>query len=805
MPGALKTVFLFALIWGAALSATAQKIITGTIRDARTEETLPAANISVAGTYRGTISNANGRYSLTIPDSLLPAEVRVRFIGYQKQSRRITSRTSAEQNFVLEPSVTEMQEITVTNEDPGMRIMREVIRRKQQWRKKLQTYTARAYTRQALSSDTSIVSITESASQIYWDEQQGHREVLKSRRQTANIEASGNFAGVSYLPNLYDDNIDIAGFDMVGITHPDALDYYRFKLIGQTSLDGQTLYKIRVIPDRNLQPLFKGTAHVLDGAYALLEVDLQPNETVTFPPPVKSFGMSYRQQFNNYGQEFWLPADMRIRGVVKIAMIGLSFPRINFKQTSRITDYRVNVALPDSLYKQEDTFTIDSTSVDSDSLIARQVSTVPLSKAEEQAYATLDSTATLEKAFKPSGFLARFVDDDEEEDAESDTSDSGHRFNPLQNIPGSIRPDARFNRVDELFAGLKYRISPIPRLRLRADGGYSTGYDEWSYGGGLSYRWLSTGGIRSSLGVDYSAQTSTRYSSHIYKPYFTIIPNLLGDKGYFDYYRSEGFRLFSKWRIPGEELSLKVGFNSNDHRSLPTTTAYDLLGRKNNYRYNPAINEGRMNTIDLVTGYNLNEAYNFGVTGQKYIHFEVEHSSGALGSDFDFTRYETRLAWSFPTFYKRRFLPNTLNVGLKAGTFSGELPYQKMGIVDGAIGPLGPYGILRALRGRPYEGEQYLALHAEHDFRTIPFEIIGLQPLVERDIGFILFAGAARTWGPSALPPQTADSYKVHNTQATHLEVGASLNKILGLFRIDFATRIDRPAFLINIGVGRLF
>src|SRR5699024_8315333 len=315
-------------------------------------------------------------------------------------------------------------------------------------------------------SDTSIVSITESASQIYWDEQQGHREVLKSRRQTANIEASGNFAGVSYLPNLYDDNIDIAGFDMVVITHPDALDYYRFKLIGQTSLDGQTLYKIRVIPDRNLQPLFKGTAHVLDGAYALLEVDLQPNETVTFPPPVKSFGMSYRQQFNNYGQEFWLPADMRIRGKVKIAIVGLSFPRINFKQISRITDYRVNVALPDSLYKQEDTFTIDSTSVDSDSLIARQVSTVPLSQAEEQAYATLDSTATLEKAFKPSGFLARFVDDDEEEDAESDTSDSDHRFNPLQNIPGSIRPDARFNRVDELFAGLKYRISPIPRLRL---------------------------------------------------------------------------------------------------------------------------------------------------------------------------------------------------------------------------------------------------------------------------------------------------------------------------------------------------
>ena len=106
------------------------------------------------------------------------------------------------------------------------------------------------------------------------------------------------------------------------------------------------------------------------------------------------------------------------------------------------------------------------------------------------------------------------------------------------------------------------------------------------------------------------------------------------------------------------------------------------------------------------------------------------------------------LSWVFSTFYKRRLLPNTLDVGVKAGTFSGDLPYQKTGIVDGALGLISPYGILRAARGHPYEGEQYIALHAEHNFRTIPFELIGLQPLVERDIGLILFGGAVRTWGP---------------------------------------------------------
>lgn len=808
---------LLLLLWLMASPGFAQnqKVIRGTVTDARTGETLPSANISVDDTYRGTISNEDGRYTLGIPDSLLPAGLTVRYIGYQTLSRVIDEDTPGRQDFALQPSVTQLDEIVVTDENPAVRIMREVIRRKQQWRQELNTYEAEAYTRQSLANDTSIVSITESTSRIYWDKERGHREVLTSKRQTANIQAGENFAGVSYLPNLYDDNVDIAGFNVMSVTHPDALDYYDFRLRDQTSRDGQTVYEIEVIPARKLQPLFRGTVFVLDEEYALLEVDLKPNEVVRFPRPVQSFSTTYRQQFNNFGQDFWLPIDMRITGDVKVSMVGLDFPLIRFRQLSRVTNYRINPSLPDSLYEQDEIVEIDSASAyASDSLMARQAPAVPLSEEEEEAYATLDSTATLEKAFRPSGFLARFVDEDEDTDEdenegegedEGEDSGSGSGFRPLRHVPGRLTPTARFNRVDEVFAGLKYRYQPVDRLTVRGSGGYSTGYEEWSYGSGVSLHWLDSRAMDATLGGEYRARTAPRYTSHIYNPYFTIIPNLLGNDGYFDYYRPEGFRAFSRWSHSPRDLSLEVGYNSEDHRSLPTTTAYDLRGKSDNYRYNPAIDEGRMHTVDVVAGYNLDESYNFGVTGRKYVRFEIEHSSGALGSDFDFTRYETRLSWFFPTFYQRRLLPNTLDVGFKAGTFSGDLPYQKMGIVDGAVGLLSPYGILRAARGRPYEGEQYVALHAEHNFRTIPFEAIGLQPLVERNIGLILFGGAARTWGPREIPPQSSELYTPRGTDGIHWEAGASLNGILGLFRLDFAARIDRPAFLVNIGVARLF
>ncbi len=779
-------------------SAQAQKTISGTVTDAQTEETLPSANILIKDTYRGTITNSNGNFSFTIPESLLPATLLIRYIGYETQQLTITKNSSAKHNISLKPSVTKMQEIVVTDEDPGMRIMREVIKRKQQWRKQLETYRAEAYTRQSLSNDTAIVSITESVSEVFWDKQRGHREVQKSKRQTANIEAASNFAGVSYLPNFYDDNIEIAEFNLVGITHPDALDYYDFKLVDQTSLDNQTVYEIEVTPARKLQPLFKGTAYVLADEYALLEVDLVPNDVLTFPAPIKSFETSYEQQFNNFGQDFWLPVDVRIGGDIKIKMVGLDFPMIKFKQLSRITNYRVNTSLPDSLYKKEDRFSVDSTTFQSDSLIAQQVNTVPLSSEEELAYATLDSTATLEKAFKPSGFLAKFIDDEKGEENESNPG----FLSFLDEVPGNITPDGRYNRVDQAFVGLRYSIDATDWLNIRSYGGYSSGYRKWNYGGGLTIEWLQQNWASAVIGGNYRAGTETRYYSHIYNPYYTTIPNLLGHQGYFDYYRSEGFRIFSGWDFP-HNLSLEMGFNHENHTSLPTTTAYDILGNSN-FLLNPSIPEGTMKSLDITAGYNIDEGYNFGVTTQKKIQLSIEHSSDALGSDFKFTRYTGFLSWSFPTFYQRRFLANTLDFNIKGGTYSGDLPPQKWGIIDGTIGSTAPYGVMKTIRNRPYQGQQYLSMTAEHNFRTIPFELLGLRPLVNNNIGFIVFAGTAKTWvKDSFLINQPG--YTARVTNGVHWEAGASLNGILDLFRVDFATRLDEPAFLVNISIARLF
>ncbi|MCB0302911.1 MAG: carboxypeptidase-like regulatory domain-containing protein, partial [Calditrichaeota bacterium] len=208
-----------------------QHTIRGTVRDGESGTTLAAANIQIDGTFSGTITNDNGGYILDLPE--LPATLTVSYIGYATRSVRVTAQTGEMLDISLTPVLYELSPILVTDEDPAVNIMRKVIEKKREWRARLNTYIADAYTRQLLENDSGIVSISESVSEAFWDREKGSREVIKSKRQTENLSSENNFAAASYIANFYDDDIEIQGFRVIGPTHPDALKHYDFKLVGR--------------------------------------------------------------------------------------------------------------------------------------------------------------------------------------------------------------------------------------------------------------------------------------------------------------------------------------------------------------------------------------------------------------------------------------------------------------------------------------------------------------------------------------------------------------------------------------------
>jgi hypothetical protein len=197
----------------------------------------------------------------------------------------------------------------------------------------------------------------------------------------------------------------------------------------------------------------------------------------------------------------------------------------------------------------------------------------------------------------------------------------------------------------------------------------------------------------------------------------------------------------------------------------------------------------------------------FGAVGAKDFLVSIEHSATFLGSSWDYTRFKIDIYRRFETFFQRRFFPNTLDMRLNAGTYIGDLPIQKNEVLDVALGGFTPFGAFRAKRFIPYEGASYIALNAEHNFKSVPFEMLGWRQATKTGLSIIAFGGIGKTW----VKQQQEDiftakyGYGPTVTDDWHMEAGLSLSNIFSILRADVAYRIDHPGFYLGFNVARFF
>lgn len=148
-------------------------------------------------------------------------------------------------------------------------------------------------------------------------------------------------------------------------------------------------------------------------------------------------------------------------------------------------------------------------------------------------------------------------------------------------------------------------------------------------------------------------------------------------------------------------------------------------------------------------------------------------------------------------------MPNMLDITVVGGFSTGQLPVQRFGHIDASLEWRHVPGSFRTLHANPYEGEDFFGVFWEHHFRTLPFEYLGWESLVRRNIGIIVFGGHGRTWISD--DRLAALGYVPQYVDAFHHEIGVSVNGILGLFRVDFAKRLDAPGYEIGVGIARIF
>ncbi|NMM49532.1 SusC/RagA family TonB-linked outer membrane protein [Marinigracilibium pacificum] len=83
--------------------------VSGTVTDSETGETLPGATILVQGTDKGTVTDANGKYSLPLPDG--QHTLHISFVGYISQQIQIQGRSKIDVSLQLD--ISSLSEVVV--------------------------------------------------------------------------------------------------------------------------------------------------------------------------------------------------------------------------------------------------------------------------------------------------------------------------------------------------------------------------------------------------------------------------------------------------------------------------------------------------------------------------------------------------------------------------------------------------------------------------------------------------------------------------------------------------------------------
>ncbi len=782
----IALILLFAL----PASGRAQPLhrLEGRVLNAATGDALPSANVRILGTGRGTISNREGDYLIRVPEGR--QQVVFSFIGFASDTLDMDFRGDRHHEARLNPTVIPNPTIVVVGEDLARNIVRRAIEAKETLREGLESYRFQAYTRRSISREDSIAGIVESYTNGFWRRGEQLREQVRQTRATENLpELESELAGVFDIQDFSLDDLELVGNNYIGPLHRNALRWYDYTLEEVNLQDGLEIYRIAMEPRSKLVPLLRGTIDIADSSWALVGIDLVPAEAVVFPF-IKDLQVHWRQDFRRQESGYWLPTDVRMDGGIRVELGPIKIPRIGFDQTSILYSYEVNAAIPDSLFERSVQIVELPEAATIDSTFWKQNEVLPLTGDEEYAYATLDSTKTLERQFAPPGF------DLEAGDGQVSLI-GGRGGDAVGTLLSGL--DSWYNRVEGTHIGYRVDVDSIAGpVNLFARGGIGLSSDLWTWEVNLSSSLGRRRGIR--FGFWYYDHIAESPDAGFYPTILNTITTLLAKDDYPDYYRSRGWR--SELGLGrGTRPRLDLYFARERHRSLPIETNYSLFQRSQPSRLNPLAEEGELDRLGARVRIGQPENEAAGVITARGIGLWAERGSGTVaGEDRTWTRVDGVVSYALNTVTGRFMFSPQLVLRLAGGWSEGGLPSQLRGSPETAMGIYGPLGTLRGARPRELAGDRYVVLTAEHNFRNLPFLLLGLRGLSEKGLEVLIHGGIARAWRdqPGADLAIPADR--------PYLEAGFGLGRVLEMVRIDLTRRLVAPTgWSVSIALTTFF
>ena len=248
-------------------------VIIGTLLDKETGIPISSATVGVRGTSIGSITNQNGDFKLSLPDSLKNDSITFSHIGYLSQDIEFALLIGRHNILSLEPKVVPLQEVVIRRSDPK-KLLREMIERRNKNYSHTPVYLTTFY-REGVQLKNKFQNLSEAVFKVYktssYSSVPDQVKLLKMSR-LSNVEAKDSLlvkvkSGIQACFQM-----DIMK-DMPSFLIPDAGDNgYLYTSQGVTFIDDRCVNVIHFAQKKEIiEPLYCGDLYIDAETNALLQ------------------------------------------------------------------------------------------------------------------------------------------------------------------------------------------------------------------------------------------------------------------------------------------------------------------------------------------------------------------------------------------------------------------------------------------------------------------------------------------------------------------------------------------------------
>ena len=323
---------LLFLLFAAYTAASAQNsfvTVTGTLKDAKTNEKINYAAITVPNTGIGTVSNSDGDFTLKVNTSLNAEFFEVSHLGYATTRFRISDAAGKDKTFYLEIKPVNLREISVVNKDA-----KEIVEMALQNIKKNYSQVPVMMTgfyRESIRQRRSYLSVSEAVVDIYnapyLSLQNDKVKIFKGRKASSVRKADTLMVQLQGGPQV-SMLLDIVKNTDICIAL-DNLDNYKFEYGTIVNIDNKLNWVINFSPDVvKEEPLYFGKLYIQQDNMAItraeFSIDLSDEEKASrvfvqkkpsgllFMPTSTGYLVTYKEQNGKYYLDY-VRVDLKFR------------------------------------------------------------------------------------------------------------------------------------------------------------------------------------------------------------------------------------------------------------------------------------------------------------------------------------------------------------------------------------------------------------------------------------------------------------------------------------------------------------